>query len=458
MLLYEREFAFPIVPGHRDLLRRLSLATANALPEGHTPIRVAITRTSRDAYHCEIGAIVGSPRPHAPSIFTFAPRGPENAEEFNAVFIVPTGVGAEIGGHAGDATPVARVLAAACTNFITHPNVVNASDINEIPENALYVEGSVLDRVLMGTAALQRVRANRVLVIGEAHSDSLFVNAAINSVSAARSSYGLNCAGYVHLDPPVRLRSQYASSGRAVGKIRGFESLCSLIDRHRDLCDAVAITSVIEVPSEFHGQYFEMGGAMVNPWGGVEAMLTHAVSSLYDLPSAHAPMLESRAIANMDPGVVDPRMAAEAVSLTFIQCVLKGLHRSPRILTDPKTFGGRAVLSAADISCLVVPDGCLGLSTLAALEQGIPVIAVRENRNLMRNDLTELPWQSGQFHLVDNYWEAAGVMMAIKSGTAPESMRRPFAATPVAQLARPAVPDNGQTHLVAKNRSGRIGL
>ena len=51
------------------------------------------------------------------------------------------------------------------------------------------------------------------------------------------------------------------------------------------------------------------------------------------------------------------------------------------------------VLTAADISCLVIPDGCVGLPTLAALEQGIPVIAVRENKNVMRNDLTVLPWK-----------------------------------------------------------------
>jgi len=43
------------------------------------------------------------------------------------------------------------------------------------------------------------------------------------------------------------------------------------------------------------------------------------------------------------------------------------------------------VLTAADVSCLVIPDGCVGLPRLAALEQGIPVIAVKENRNRMRN-------------------------------------------------------------------------
>ena len=55
-------------------------------------------------------------------------------------------------------------------------------------------------------------------------------------------------------------------------------------------------------------------------------------------------------------------------------------------------------MSASDVSCLVIPDGCVGLPTLAALKQGIQVIAVRENKNLMENDLTTLPWRAGQLH------------------------------------------------------------
>ena len=48
----------------------------------------------------------------------------------NIVFIVPTGIGAEIGGHSGDATPAAKLISSLCDRLFTHPNVVNASDIN----------------------------------------------------------------------------------------------------------------------------------------------------------------------------------------------------------------------------------------------------------------------------------------------------------------------------------------
>jgi hypothetical protein len=170
---------------------------------------------------------------------------------------------------------------------------------------------------------------------------------------------------------------------------------------------------------------------MVNPWGGVEAMLTHALSSIYNIPTAHSPMFESREIADVDPGIVDPRMAAEAVSSTFLQCTLKGLSRSPRIVADQAAMARPGVITVDDASCLVIPDGCLGLPTLAALEQGIPVIAVRENRNLMRNDLASLPWRAGQFHCVENYWEAAGVIAALRAGIDPAAVRRPLKYTQV---------------------------
>ena len=114
------------------------------------------------------------------------------------------------------------------------------------------------------------------------------------------------------------------------------------------------------------------------------------------------------------------------MSLALLQCMLKGLQRSPKIVNDSVAMQHQDVLTAEDIACLVIPDQCIGLPTLAALEQGIPVIAVRENTNLMNNDLTQLAWAEGQLHIVENYWEAAGVMAALRAGIDPKSVRRPI--------------------------------
>jgi hypothetical protein len=429
--LTEKDISITAAPGHRNLLAHIRHALETELGDGTVPLRFAITAMDDASYQCEFAVLEGSETVGIGSIFDFVPRAFERTDSFNAVFVVPTGIGAAIGGHAGDATPAARVLAELCDKLITHPNVVNASDLNEMPENALYVEGSTLTRLMMGTAALAPVRSNRVLVVIDEHEIAMFANDTVNAVSAARATYGLDAPKVVKLDPPLRMAAKFVNSGRAAGEVEGLERLCAVLDEHQGEFDALAIASVIDVDDQYHEEYFRGDGTMINPWGGVEAMLTHALSLLYEIPAAHSPMLENHEVANFDLGLVEPRLAAEAVSLTFVQCMLKGLQKSPRIITDADAMAMPGLITAADVSCLIIPDKCVGLPTLAALQQGIPVIAVAENENLMQNDLRLLPWATGQLHLVANYWEAAGVMAALKSGITPATLRRPLSATRV---------------------------
>lgn len=425
-ILLEQELAIPRLPGNENILTYLARIVHDTLEPDTIPIRFVVTSMDENYYYCEIGILKGITRPQSNSIFSFIPRKTERADTFNAVLLVPTGIGAEIGGHAGDATPVATLLASVCDTLITHPNVVNASDIIDLPTNSLYVEGSVISRLLMGTIGLQRVRSNRLLVVIGAHNDPIFSNAAINAVNASRVSYGLRNTDIVQVEADMTMISRFAASGRAAGRINGLDSLWEILESKNGSYDAVAISSVIDVPASYHRDYFEVPGTMINPWGGVEAMLTHALSTIYNIPSAHSPMMETQEIANMDPGIVDPRMAAEAVSMTFFQCILKGLQKSPKICLAPTATSSYDIMTAEDIHCVVIPAGCLGLPTLAAMKQGIPVIAVNENKNLMRNDLSRLPWNQSQFYIVDNYWEAAGVMSALKAGIDPRVVRRPL--------------------------------
>ena len=429
---YEEEIELPLPSGGASL-EHLATEIATRLDPGLVPIRLAVVESGRRGYLCELGVVSGlgpELRDRVHSIFGFRRRATERTAEFTTVFVVPTGIGCSLGGHAGDANVAAQLLAAVSDRLVTHPNVVNASDVNELPPNGLYVEGSILASFLMGAVGLQPVRSNRVLALVDDHPEKRFTAAAVNSVSAARACYGLRSAGVALLAPPLSLCSRYAPSGRATGAVAGLERVVDVLDRRCGEYDAVALSTQIEVPFSYHLDYYQQAGAMINPWGGVEALLTHTLSSLFRLPSAHSPMFASDAVAALDPGVVDPRMAAEVISLGFFMSVLKGLQRSPRIvdLDAPPPAG---VLTVEDVSCLVVPDGALGLPTLAALEQGIPVIAVRENANVMANDLAELPWAPGGLIRVDNHWEAAGVVAALRAGIDPAAVRRPLADTPV---------------------------
>jgi hypothetical protein len=443
MQLYEREWTIARENRHRSLIAHFAAAAESNLQPGERAVRFVVSATGPLEYQCEVGILAEGTNGDAvhvgpfPSIFEFRKRPFEASDRFNVVLLVPTGVNAALGGHAGDACPVARLMASVADTLITHPNVVNGSDINEMPENSLYVEGSVICRLLMGTVGLQRVRSNRVLLVIDRHEEVAYTNAAINALNAARACYGLESPRVLVLDPPVKLVSEYTASGRAAGRVDNLAVFLDAIAPHAGEYDALAVSSVIEVPPDFHQDYFDSSGSMVNPWGGVEAIFTHAISLRHGIPSAHSPMIESEEIESIDPGIVDPRMAAEAVSLTFLQSVLKGLQRAPRIVDDPAALVHPSVVTARDVSCLVTPDGCLGLPILAALEQGIPVIAVRDASVLVRNDLGALPWAPGQFTVVDNYLEAVGAVCARRAGLTLESVRRPIVPVTVTEVIRP---------------------
>lgn len=436
MRITERVLTFPIQSNTPDFLDQVRGAPSFSAFDEAVPVRFAVTKSEPATCECEVGILEGLRSSVASdSLFKFRERGRVRHDSFNVVFIVPTGIGAAIGGHAGDATPAIRMFASICDNLITHPNAVNASDLNEMTENTLYVEGSVLTRFLMGTIGLGKVRSNRVLTIIDNHTEDLFVHVAINAVSAARASFGLNCTKVIKMEQPVRLSTRYTDSGRTVSQIDNFKTLYDVLEKERNHFDAVAIASVIDVPEDYHQDYFVAGGELANPWGQAEALLTHTISTLFNVPSAHSPMLETSEIANADVGIVEPRLAAEAVSMAFLHCVLKGLHKSPSIILDPNEIKYGPGLCAEDVDCLVIPAGCLGVPTYAALRQRIPVIAVRENTNLMQNNLSMLPWSEGQFFEVDNYLEAAGLVAAMRTGIDPMTVRRPLEWTKIQEIA-----------------------
>ncbi|HYR08552.1 MAG TPA: DUF3326 domain-containing protein [Longimicrobium sp.] len=375
----------------------------------------------------------GGPLLPMPSIFEFRRRRLERTHQFTAVMLVPTGVDCAIGGHAGDATPAARVLASVCDQLIVHPNVVNASDINEQTDNSLYVEGSLICRLLTGSIALRKVRSNRLLVVTEARDDGPWaVDQVVNSASAARATLGVSCAEVAVLSNGLSMRMGLSPAGRAVGEIEDLEALFAVLEEARGRYDAVALSTRITPAgniADLFDAYF--GGTGPNPWGGVEAALTHAVSAVFNVPSAHAPTLEDLSLRTHAFGQVDPRKAAESISTSYSYCVLKGLHRAPAVVPDPDGVYDPTLVAAEDVSCVVAPATCLGLPTIAALLQGITVIGVRENTTMLQSDLRVLPFEPGRLWMVDSYLEAAGLISALRAGVDPHAVRRPLCPTVV---------------------------
>jgi len=324
------------------------------------------------------------------------------------VLIIPTGIGAEIGGHAGDGNPVAKFIASCCDKLITHPNVVNASDINEMTENTLYVEGSILDRFLEGKIELEEVKYNKILVV----TNPPLKNETVNAVSAARATIGID-ADIVVLETPLRMISKM-EKGVATGEVTGWKELIEQTKEYK--FDVLAIHTPIEVEREVALNYYKKGG--INPWGGVEAKASRLIADELNKPVAHAPLEnttpEDEELYFIFNKVIDPRLSAEVISICHLHCVLKGLSKAPRI--------GKGLLNK-DVDFMITPANCVGRPHKACLEKNIPVIAVKENKTCLTDKMPD------DFIIVENYLEAIGVIQSMKIGITPESVRRPLAYT-----------------------------
>ncbi len=331
----------------------------------------------------------------------------------NVVFIVPTGIGAEIGGHAGDATPAAKLIASVCDKLIVHPNVVNASDTNEMTDNMLYVEGSILDRFLEGQIGLKEAYQNKILVVA----NSPLPGSTVNAVSAGRVTIGID-AEIMELKTPLKMIGRM-EKGVATGDVLGWEELIQQVRGYE--FDALAIHTFIEVSEKIALHYFRNGG--VNPWGGVEAKASKLIADKLGKPVAHAPYVdfinESKEMFTIYNEVVDPRIAPEIISTCFLHCVLRGLHKAPRVSMGDDAYWN------TDIGFMVSPVNVAGRPHTACVKAGIPVIAVEENKTVLNDEMPS------SFIVVKNYLEAAGVISAKKAGITLSSIKRPLERTTI---------------------------
>lgn len=322
----------------------------------------------------------------------------------NVVMIIPTGIGCEVGGNAGDASPSARLLASACDNLLIHPNVMNASDIAELTENMWYVEGSILDRFLEGQISLEQVYSNKILLVV----NKPVMPETINSVNAARNTLGVD-VDILELDTLLTLEGTFAPDGRATGIMTGHEEAYKqIITQQREKpFDVLAVQSVIDVAEEVQRKYLDSGG--VNPWGGAEAVCSSHFARELGMQCAHSPY-ESGVLKNYNE-VVDPRVAAELVSISYLHCILKGLHKAPKV-TNYNSMS-KATLRVDDIDMLISPAGCWGRPHIACANWDIPIVFVQGNKNIYSNQ-PMVPYKHSI--IVENYAEAAGLIISLKAG------------------------------------------
>ncbi|MEM6254046.1 MAG: DUF3326 domain-containing protein [Cyanobacteria bacterium P01_D01_bin.156] len=324
------------------------------------------------------------------------------------MMIVPTGVGAAIGGYAGDALPVARAIAAVTDRLITHPNVLNGAQLYWPLANAYYVEGYGLDQFAAGRWHLQPVAQNAIgLVLDQAIEDDLRWRH-LQAVDAVRATLGLDIKGYVTTDAPLGVQlnqAQAATWGTLTRPDSLLRAVAKLIDSG---CTAIAV--VARFPDDEDSDILQAyrQGSGVDPLAGAEAVISHLVVREFQLPCAHAPALQP---LPLDPKI-SPRSAAEEIGYTFLPCVLAGLSRAPQFKLQADSDSMRS----DHVNALVVPASALGGSAVLSLSgTATQIIAVGNNTTALAVGAQSLGLNVVE---VSSYLEVVGAISAQRAGIA----------------------------------------
>lgn len=343
-------------------------------------------------------------------------------EVFPSILVIPTGIGCELGGYAGDALPAARLLAAATGCLITHPNVMNGASLYWTDRRILYVEGSALDRLAAAELALRPVRRQRVgLLLDAAVEDDLQLRH-LQVADACRASLGLEIGPVVRTDVPLEVTLESGASGASWGRLGRPDALLRAAAALQ-CAGATAIAVVARFPDDPGSSALAAyrSGAGVDALAGAEAVISHLVTQQLGLPCAHAPALSPLPV---DAGV-DPRAAGEELGHTFLACVLVGLSGAPDLVPRPSSGAWQdpGLLLPSQIGAVVAPAGALGgAAVLCCAERGIPVIAVH-NPSVLNVSAQDLGLQVLHAH---SYSEAAGLLLALREGICVAALTRPL--------------------------------
>jgi hypothetical protein len=361
---------------------------------------------------------------------------------YTVAVIIPTGIGASIGGYAGDALPVLRSIASVADCVITHPNVMNGASMYWNLPNVLYVEGYGLDQFAAGKWGLDPVHQNRIGILFDRAIEQDLLLRHLQVADAARATLGLDIMDYCVTDQNVGVEMRSLDSGATWGTIANPDTLLRGAEKLiRAGADAIAVVvRFLDEPDQTLLQAYRQGQG-VDPLAGAEAVISHLLVRAFRLPCAHAPALAPLAL----DASISPRSAAEELGHTFLPCVLAGLSRAPQFrmqMPEGQTSGIQTSgiqtsgiqtsgiqtsgiqtsgIWSSQVDALVVPESaCGGSATLSLGHGGTKIITVAENQTRMRvypGEIGLKPWS------VRSYAEAIGVLAAHRAGVNPQSLQ-----------------------------------
>ena len=319
-----------------------------------------------------------------------------NNNEKLGVFIVPTGIGAAIGGYAGDASSYARNFSK-IAKLIVNPNVVNAGGFSGINDNMFYVEGYSLNEFFKGNINLNPSFENKIGVVFDKAIPQDVLNIHINTINAVKTVYGIDIFGYEVTQQDAGVEFNLDSDGVSSGSVKNIETL---IEAAKKLiangAEAIAVVCMFDDPEDMNEDY--ANGEGTDPVGGVEAIISHCMSKALKVPVAHSPAFADYSISSE---IVNPKSSSEYITPTFLPCVLIGLSNAPK-------FVNKGGIGIDKVDFLVMPYDSLGcIPVFEALKNNIPVYVVKENTTALNvtNNLLHKSDNIKEFETYDECYE-----------------------------------------------------
>lgn len=393
-------------------------------------IRLVLVKAEKNYLTFEANLVKTKRLPSWPSLFSSVSTFSDDVSQKSVVInIIPTGVRSEIGGFAGDGTPCTNILAKTCDYLITNPNSVTASDLYYGADNIQYVEGNLICRFMTGQIDLISNRHQKVGLLIEQPQQEATKNNVINAINAMRTVAGITVDPVILTKNPIEAHCAYSSFGQATGRYGSLDELITGIDALvADGTNAVGIVSSLRLEQSIREQYYA-GKEIPNPWGSAEAIITHLATTYNRVTAAHSPLLMEKD-HTMFGSLVDPRDGAELISSAYLCSMVRGLSRSPRVITsDSKGNKDGNRLSISNVRAVVMPETTVGnIPFFAALDHDIPIILVKENKTIsnITPDCLGINNENYNIHVVKSYMEAAGLLIALNHGINIDSLKRPI--------------------------------
>lgn len=285
---------------------------------------------------------------------------------------IPTGIGADIGGYAGDFGYIAREFSKHF-HVIINPNAVNGGILSAINYDMSYLEGYLFDKFFKGEISITPKKyheTNKIGVIFDCEIPKNILNVHLNTISALKMVQGIETVAIEHTSAPVGIGLEI-KNGISVGKLNNTTALLESASRliHKG-AQAIAVVCFFGEDSEDENYACANG---VDPIGGIEAVISHLIAKEFMVPVAHAPAFKD---IDISLKLENPKVSSELISSTYLPCIMQGLSIAPRI-------GANEKITNNDVKYLIVPNDALGsAAVLSSVDSKTKIIAVNNNTSL----------------------------------------------------------------------------